>query len=118
MTSPKVIRKTSERLLYCEWEDGLKGTITMETFRKECPCAECTQDELNNKKTLTHLLDTFEEGKFQLKEVKAIGNYAIAVSWGDGHDSGIYTWEVLRRIIMENSLKEEEVNKYFDESNN
>jgi DUF971 family protein len=30
--------------------------------------------------------------------VAAVGNYALTFSWSDGHDTGIYTFDHLRRI--------------------
>ena len=32
------------------------------------------------------------------------GNYALKISWSDNHNTGLYAWEVLRRIAMENRL--------------
>ena len=29
-----------------------------------------------------------------------VGNYAIRINWSDGHNSGIYSWEHLRRICQ------------------
>lgn len=36
-----------------------------------------------------------------IKEIKPIGNYAIAPVFSDGHDSGIYTWDLLYRLGAE-----------------
>ncbi len=33
-----------------------------------------------------------------IKEIKPIGNYAIALVFSDGHDSGIYTWDLLYKL--------------------
>jgi len=33
-----------------------------------------------------------------IKEIKPIGNYAIAPVFSDGHDSGIYTWDLLYKL--------------------
>jgi DUF971 family protein len=30
--------------------------------------------------------------------MEAIGNYAVRLGWNDGHSSGLYTWETLRRL--------------------
>jgi DUF971 family protein len=29
---------------------------------------------------------------------EAVGNYAVRIHWSDGHNSGIYSWEHLRKI--------------------
>jgi DUF971 family protein len=31
-------------------------------------------------------------------EIRPVGSYAVQISWSDGHSSGIYSWETLRRI--------------------
>ncbi|MDP1663631.1 MAG: DUF971 domain-containing protein [Methylobacter sp.] len=36
-----------------------------------------------------------------IKEIKPIGNYAIALVFSDGHDSGIYTWDLLYKLGAE-----------------
>jgi DUF971 family protein len=33
-----------------------------------------------------------------IKEIKPVGNYAIALVFSDGHDSGIYTWDLLYKL--------------------
>jgi DUF971 family protein len=27
-----------------------------------------------------------------------VGNYAVQITWGDAHDTGIYSWEYLRSL--------------------
>jgi DUF971 family protein len=31
-------------------------------------------------------------------EILPVGNYGISIRWSDGHDTGIYTFERLRRL--------------------
>jgi DUF971 family protein len=38
--------------------------------------------------------NTIEE-QIDLKEIWAIGQYALGMRWGDGHDSGIYPFSLL-----------------------
>ena len=40
---------------------------------------------------------TFTELQTELKEVYAVGRYGLTPEWGDGHDTGIYTFKMLRR---------------------
>jgi DUF971 family protein len=39
---------------------------------------------------------------FQLKRLVPIGGYAIQPIWADGHASGIYSFDYLRRLTDEN----------------
>jgi DUF971 family protein len=34
----------------------------------------------------------------ELMHLEAVGNYAIAFTWADGHDTGIYTFRWLRGL--------------------
>lgn len=47
--------------------------------------------------------DILQVGKedVTIKEIRPIGNYAIALTFSDGHDSGIYTWEFLYKLGAE-----------------
>jgi DUF971 family protein len=36
--------------------------------------------------------------KLKMDAVEPVGNYAIRIQWSDGHGSGIYSFEHLRKI--------------------
>ncbi|NOQ14505.1 MAG: DUF971 domain-containing protein, partial [Methyloprofundus sp.] len=44
--------------------------------------------------------ETLQVGKeyVAIESIKPIGNYGIAPSFSDGHNSGIYTWELLYKL--------------------
>jgi DUF971 family protein len=33
-----------------------------------------------------------------MQSVEPVGSYAIRIYWSDGHNTGIYTWELLRSL--------------------
>lgn len=35
---------------------------------------------------------------FQLRRIASVGGYAIQPIWGDGHSSGLYSFEYLRKV--------------------
>ena len=35
---------------------------------------------------------------FQLRRIANVGGYAIQPIWGDGHSSGLYSFEYLRKV--------------------
>ncbi len=43
-------------------------------------------------------LQIFQEGMYDLNKLELVGNYAMQVRWGDGHDTGIYSWEYLQQL--------------------
>lgn len=39
-----------------------------------------------------------ENGNLDLRKLEQVGNYALAFTWGDSHDSGIYSFRYLRAL--------------------
>ncbi len=37
-------------------------------------------------------------GNLELREITRVGNYALGLTWEDGHSGGIFTFEYLRRL--------------------
>ena len=35
---------------------------------------------------------------FQLRRIASVGGYAVQPIWGDGHSSGLYSFEYLRKV--------------------
>ena len=35
---------------------------------------------------------------YTIQNIELVGNYALLPTWDDGHHTGIYTWEYLRRL--------------------
>jgi DUF971 family protein len=76
------------------WEDGHESYYPGRTLRCACPCAQCV-DEMSGHKLLQ---DEAVPEDIQLLEIQPVGHYAIAVRWSDGHDTGIFAFERLRRL--------------------
>lgn len=73
---------------------GVLSVIPALRLRDACPCASCIEEGTGRK-----ILDTATiPADIRALEVKPVGSYAVQISWSDGHGSGIYSWETLRRI--------------------
>lgn len=81
------------RYLHIEWNDGSESMLLLANLRKSCPCASCLSEKLNRPVNYIPLLSSVQ---LQLKNIKAVGSYAIQLVWQDGHDTGIYTYEKLK----------------------
>ncbi len=103
---PVSITRLEPGLIKVEWKDGFSAKIKLEDFRKECPCASCQGEQLGEKKIMSKF-QIFQPGMNELKDLKTIGNYAVQATWGDGHDTGIYTWEYLRQVFVKHAIKEQ-----------
>jgi len=95
--TPTQIKLSNAESLSILWDDGHKGLISLRTLRDQCPCAGC-QGETVLMKTYLPILQPEQPGKYKLVGADTVGSYAIGISWGDGHRTGIYTFERLRSI--------------------
>lgn len=79
------------------WSDGLESYLTLERLRRGCPCAECggEPDVLGNisRPNVTYIPASFELVGWQL-----VGGYALQPRWADGHNTGLYAFQYLRRL--------------------
>lgn len=89
----RILRREPE-IIGFEWPDGSSSSVTARALRLGCPCARCV-DEF----TGAALLDpkTVSEDLTQ-SSVELVGNYALCVTFSDGHRTGIFTWAALRRL--------------------
>jgi DUF971 family protein len=84
----------SEQVLELTWDAETISRLPYRYLRGECPCASC-QDEW----TGARILDPKSiRPDLRLEGMEPIGNYAVRFGWNDGHSSGLYTWETLRRL--------------------
>jgi DUF971 family protein len=84
--------------LELDWDDGHKGAISLRTVRDRCPCASCAGESVLLRGAPPQPQDYDTPGRYQLQGAELVGNYAVQLRWGDGHNQGIYTWEYLREL--------------------
>ena len=97
IVQPRSVQKAGPDSLSIVWSDGEESLYQVYDLRLACPCAGCV-DEITGAK----LLDPDRISK-DVKPVKilGVGNYAIQIQWSDGHDTGIYSFERLRKLSQE-----------------
>ncbi len=100
---PEHIAVSKSKGIKIDWKDGLHSEFPLALLRDECPCATCTGAHgTAPQRTSYSASDSspFPMFKPALKmlSVEPVGNYAIRIHWSDGHSTGIYTWEYLRRL--------------------
>ncbi len=80
------------RVLEIAFEDGSRFELPCEFLRVYSPSAEVRGHGPGQ--------ETLQVGKENvgITELRPVGNYAIAPTFSDGHDSGIYTWEYLYHL--------------------
>ena len=92
--SPKNIRQIDETTVGITWTDGHESAYPVKLLRESCPCANCI-DEWSGEKRLKpgSIPDTIRPIKLH-----AVGLYALQFEWNDGHDTGLYTHSLLRKL--------------------
>jgi DUF971 family protein len=85
--------------LAIKWAEGGESFIPLETLRRACPCAGCKGevDILGN--VYKNPEKPFAPNSFELVKISSVGGYAIQPVWADGHNSGIYSFDYLRRLV-------------------
>ena len=81
-------------LVSVDWADGHHSEFDATTLRLLCPCAYCQGEAgrpgwLDTNPALTSI-------QTQIVDMRLVGQYALAPTWADGHDTGYYTFDALR----------------------
>ncbi len=102
---PRAISRPQPYLIRFDWDDGSSSTILLEKFREACPCAVCKGETIMGT-TYFVGIKQFVPGMNELVDLVVTGNYGVQAIWKDGHDSGIYTWQMLRDVAKEHALSD------------
>lgn len=96
-TEPLEVRAPhGARQLEIDWADGHMGLYPHGVLRGFCPCAHCQGHE--GAIRFVPGGDRDEGGALELTAIHEVGNYALQLTWGDGHSTGIYSFRFLRRL--------------------
>ena len=89
--------------LAVKWDDGGEDFIPLEKLRRDCPCADC-KGEVDIMGNVYKNPDKVLASKaFDLVRIVSVGGYAIQPVWADGHSTGIYSFDYLKRVAGDNS---------------
>lgn len=87
------IEMTSEAILL-RWPGQAPQRIANRDLRMACSCALCV-DEMSHRP----ILDPASiPADIHAKEVRTIGNYALGITWSDGHSTGYFPYKRLREM--------------------
>ncbi len=92
---PRTVEPTEDgHWLRIVWADGHVSEYEPRRIRLVCPCAGCIDE-------YTHqpLLDpSTVAADIMPVAIEYVGRYALKFTWPDGHDTGMYPWDLLRGI--------------------
>jgi DUF971 family protein len=101
-TEPEHIAISKSKGIKIDWKDNHRSEYSLAYLRDECPCATCTGAHGTEPQKSTYSVppSPFQMYKPTLKMLKVdpVGHYAIHIDWSDGHSTGIYSFDHLRKI--------------------
>jgi len=86
----EVRRLAEEKRVRIAWSDGHESEYPFGYLRGWCPCAACQGH--GSERRYVHA------GDDTLVHIGVVGKYALSLAWGDGHDTGIYSYRYLRDL--------------------
>jgi DUF971 family protein len=88
--------------LAIKWEDGTESFVKLEKLRRHCPCAGCKGETDIMGNLYKNPEKPLPASAFQLVRLATVGGYAVQPLWGDGHGTGLYAFDYLRRVADSN----------------
>jgi DUF971 family protein len=100
---PTALKLDDDGRLLITWSDGMVKSYRVRELRDACPCATCR--EKRNAPAADPLalplLSKVELEPLRIQGMKPVGNYAYSIAFSDGHDTGIFTFQLLRELGSE-----------------
>ena len=92
--TPIGIEQAGPDALRIRWKDGHESVYPVRSIRLACRCAHCIE-EVTGRPLLRE-----EDVPADVKpvEIAPVGRYALQFSWTDGHDTGIFPFDLLRDL--------------------
>jgi len=90
---PEELRvRPGARMLEIAFDDGARFSLPAEYLRVMTPSAEDRGHGAGPGRTV--------DGKqaVRIRDIRAIGRYAVRIDFDDGHDTGLYSWDELYRL--------------------
>ena len=94
MSEPTQIIEESDSAVTVVWDDNFESTFEARALRISCPCASCI-DEWTGAKRLD---ESQVPESITFRGVSIVGRYALNFRFSDGHDTGIFSFALLRKL--------------------
>ncbi len=93
---PKSIEQIGSELAI-QWNDESETFLPLRFLRTACPCAACG-GEPDVMGDVVRPNVSYTDRSFELSGWSLVGGYALQLDWADGHNTGLYPYQYLRRI--------------------
>jgi DUF971 family protein len=100
---PIKLARSGENAIAIDWSDGQRRRYSFHELRDACPCATCREKRsaappAAAAANLLPVLSAAEARPLAISKMEPVGNYAYSIEFSDGHNTGIYTLELLRQL--------------------
>ena len=85
---------TPDGQLGIDWSDGLRRLYAVGELRLNCPCAMCQTQRSDPSGSTSVQADP----EIAIASMDPVGSYGYKIRFSDGHDTGIFTIELLRKL--------------------
>lgn len=93
---PRDMEWLDKGVLGIQWSDGHKGVYPVRYLRQHCPCAACVDEWTGERRLKAEDVPLL----IMLHDIESVGRYALQFKWSDGHDTGIYSYSLLRKLCQ------------------
>ncbi len=108
MAVPTKIKLHKQEYLEIEWDNGKQIKYPLKFLRDESPDAGNKGETVLWKHYAPASKQQLKPESYEIEKIEHVGNYAIKITWKDGNDYGIYTWDILERfseyLLLKNNL--------------
>ena len=84
--------------LAIKWANQEESFIQNVCLRDACPCAFCVgETDVFGNKYIGEGIQKSDDA-YKINKIEYVGHYALQIFWRDNHNSGIYTFELLKKL--------------------
>jgi len=98
LTPTRITIDRGEQEFRVDWQDGHVGRFPLDGLRRACPCAGCQGHENMQALPDPEIFSVPALTRWENTRVEVAGSIGLRITWDDGHNSGIYTWQRLRAM--------------------
>lgn len=96
---PSGLSLLSPDCLQIVWSDGQTRQYSIRELRNNCPCATCLEKRSAEPEPMAlPILRAEETQPLRITKMEPLGHYAYSIEFSDGHDTGLFTLELLREL--------------------
>jgi DUF971 family protein len=94
MIEPRQIIEESDSELSIIWSDETETKYNAADLRRACPCAGCINEWTGEKMLKAENI----ADELSFSSISIVGRYALNFHFSDGHETGIYSFDYLRKL--------------------